>query len=233
MAEGRGPALGDLPAPSTDDVTPPVSPFTPAGLERLFGGIDVYLFDQLLRRRILPEHRVLDAGCGRGRNLPYLLQAGCDVCAVDRDPAAVAAVRALVRDLAPHLPPENTRVASLADLPFPDRRFDVVISCAVLHFAASERELDAELHEMWRVLAPGGLLWARLASSIGIEDRLRPLGEGRYELPDGTERFLVDEAFLLERTEALGATLLDPIKTANVQGRRCMTTWVLRKEGTG
>jgi hypothetical protein len=83
--------------------------------------------------------------------------------------------------------------------------------------------------EMWRVLAPGGLLWARLASNIGIEGGVVPLGSGRFSLPDGTDRFLVDEETLLAEIGRLGGTLVDPIKTTNVQGMRCMTTWVVRK----
>ena len=69
----------------------------------------------------------------------------------------------------------------------------------------------------------------RLASSIGIEHLITPTENGRYDLPDGSERFLVSEKTLIESTENLGARLLEPIKTTNVQNLRCMTTWVLYK----
>jgi tellurite methyltransferase len=82
---------------------------------------------------------------------------------------------------------------------------------------------------MWRVLAPGGLLFARLATSISIEDRLdAPVG--RVRLPDGSERFVVDEPTLLAISRSLGGRLLDPLKTTNVQHQRAMTTWVLGKQ---
>ncbi|HSG46373.1 MAG TPA: class I SAM-dependent methyltransferase [Longimicrobiales bacterium] len=197
-----------------------------------FGRIDIYLFDLLIRGVIRPGHRILDAGCGGGRNLHYLLREGFDVYAVDRDPEAVAAARAMAVRLAPDLVAEvDSRMvrAPVDALPFPDARFDVVLSSAVLHFADSPEHFRAMVDEMWRVLAPGGLLWARLASNIGIEDRVRPLGKGSYTLPDGTDRFLVDEALLLSLTEELGGTMVDPIKTTNVQGMRCMSTWVLRR----
>lgn len=197
-----------------------------------FGRMDIYLFDLLLRGVVRPGHRILDAGCGGGRNLQYLLKAGFDVHAVDRDATAVAAARELAARLTPAPSGEmNARFvqAAVDALPFPDARFDVVLSSAVLHFAGSPEHFRAMLEEMWRVLAPGGLLWARLASDIGIEDRVRPLGNGRYNLPDGTDRFLVNQALLLSETERLGGTLVDPIKTTNVQGIRCMTTWVVRK----
>ncbi len=49
---------------------------SPLNLQERFGGIDIYLFDQLMKGRIVPGMRVLDAGCGTGRNLAYLLQSG-------------------------------------------------------------------------------------------------------------------------------------------------------------
>jgi hypothetical protein len=82
--------------------------------------------------------------------------------------------------------------------------------------------------EMWRVLAPGGLFFARLATSIGLERHL-PSTIGRMQLPDGSMRFVVDERTLLDWTSRLGGTLADPLKTTNVQNMRCMTTWVVEK----
>ncbi len=202
-----------------------------AALRQAFGDIDIYLFDQLLRGRFDGVRTVLDAGCGGGRNLVWLLRGGYDVHAVDRDAAAVDRVRRLAAEFAPELPPENFRVAEVDALPFADATFDAVLSSAVLHFAADEAHWVRMVDEMWRVLRPGGLLFARLASSIGIDALVRPVGNGRYRLPDGSERFLVDEATLLARTEMLGGVLLDPIKTTNVQNLRAMTTWCLRKEG--
>jgi SAM-dependent methyltransferase len=194
-----------------------------------FGSIDIYVFDQLLRGRITPGMRVLDAGCGGGRNLVYLLANDFDVCGTDSDPAAVAAVRALASRLAPHLPEDRFRVEPVESMSFATASFDVVLSSAVLHFAADERQFDAMVREMWRVLAPGGLLFARLASSIGIADRVQPLGSGRFRLPDGSDRYLVDEASLVELTARLGGELLDPIKTTIVQDQRAMTTWVVAR----
>jgi SAM-dependent methyltransferase len=194
-----------------------------------FGDIDIYLFDQLLRGRIAPGMRVLDAGCGSGRNLVYLLSNGFDVAACDRDYAGVEMVRAMVSRLAPHLPGANFRVEAVEAMTFPDGCADVVISSAVLHFAEHEAQFDRMIDSMWRVLGPRGLLFCRLASSIGIEDRVQQVAGRRHRLPDGSERFLVDETMLLGLTARLGGVLLDPIKTTVVQDQRAMTTWILRK----
>lgn len=194
-----------------------------------FADIDIYLFDQLLRGRITPGMRVLDAGCGTGRNLVYLLKQGYDVAGCDRDPAAVETVRALASRLAPRIPAENFRVEAIERLTFPDASADVVLASAVLHFASGDHQFEAMVTGLWRVLARGGLLFARLASSIGIENQVEAVSGRRFRLPDGTERYLVDEPLLMDLTARLGGELLDPIKTTVVQGQRSMTTWVVRK----
>ncbi len=203
-----------------------------ADLQEQFGPIDIYLFDQLLRGRIVPGMRVLDAGCGYGRNLVYLLREGFEVSGVDEDPRAIAETRRLAATLAPGLPADNFRVEKIEKMSFPAAFADVVLSSAVLHFAAGDAEFDAMLRDTWRVLKPGGLFFCRLASSIGMEHRVHRLSGRRFLLPDGSERYLVDEELLLRLTEELGGRLLDPLKTTVVQDQRCMTTWVVRKNST-
>jgi SAM-dependent methyltransferase len=204
----------------------------PIDLPELCGPIDVYLFDQLLRGRIAPGMSILDAGCGGGRNLVFLLRQGYEVFALDENPGAVQAVRDLARRLAPRLPAENFRCERLETNGFPDHAADVVISSAVLHFARDEAHFRAMLLGSWRLLKPGGLFFCRLASSIGMAGFAQaavPLGDRRFRLPDGSERFLVDQPYLLEWTAELGGSLVDPLKTTVVQEQRSMTTWVVRK----
>ncbi len=194
-----------------------------------FGGIDIYLFDQLLRGRIPPGVTVLDAVCGAGRNLVYFLREGYRVLGADVDPEAVASVRRLAAQLAPETPADAFRVEPVEAMSFPDGAADVVVSSAVLHFARDEAHFWAMLEGAWRVLRPGGLFFCRLAGIAGQEQAARALGKGRYALPDGTERFLADEPLLRRATHVLGGELLDPLKTTVVHGQRSMTTWVVRR----
>ena len=198
-------------------------------LPSLFGQIDIYLFDQILRGRIRPPMSVLDAGCGGGRNLVYLLGEGFEVYAFDAAPDAVAAARSLFASLAPELPESNLRQESIESNSFPDAAADVVISSAVLHFARDERDFRGMLDGSWRLVKRGGFLFCRLASSIGMESRVVSLGDRRFRLPDGSSRYLVDEPYLLDLTGEMGGRLLDPLKTTVVQDQRCMTTWVVEK----
>ncbi|HUQ89426.1 MAG TPA: class I SAM-dependent methyltransferase [Vicinamibacterales bacterium] len=223
-------------------------------LQEQFGNIDIYVFDQLLRGRIAsasaaagryggtppklaenplaseggPGVRVFDAGCGNGRNLVYFLREGYDVFANDADANAIDQVRALAASLAPGRT-FDFRVEPIEATSFPDGHADVLIANAVLHFARDAGHFESMLRQMWRVLKPGGVFFARLASTIGIESQVVALGHSRFRLPDGSDRFLIDAAAIEGWTRALGGTLIDPIKTTVVHDQRSMTTWVARK----
>ena len=200
--------------------------------EDQFGQIDIYLFDQLLRGRIAPGMRIFDAGCGYGRNLVYFLREGYEVFGADSNPQAVESARELAALFAPTLPRDHFRVEAIEQLSFPTAFADIVLSSAVLHFARGDDHFRAMLQGTWRVLAPGGLFFCRLASSIGMEARIERIAGRRFLLPDGSERYLVDEAMLLALTHELGGQLADPLKTTVVQNQRSMTTWVVRKSLT-
>jgi len=202
---------------------------TQINLQDLFGNIDVYLFDQLLKGRITPGMSVLDAGCGGGRNLIFFLRSGFDVCTVDQSGAAISQIRSLAHSLSPHLPAENFRVELVERMSFRNDQFDVVLSSAVLHFARDEDHWLTMVRELWRVLRPGGIFFARLASTVGIQDQLEHVAGRRYQLPDGSERFLVDFELLDQTTEALGGEWLEPFKTVVVHNMRSMSNWCLRK----
>jgi 2-polyprenyl-3-methyl-5-hydroxy-6-metoxy-1,4-benzoquinol methylase len=198
-------------------------------LRQQFGQIDIYLFDQLLRGRISPGMRILDAGCGDGRNLVYLLREGYEVFGADANPAAIDNVRGLASQLAPSAPAANFRAETVEAMSFPDAWAEIVLSSAVLHFARDDDHFGAMLTGTWRTLKPGGMLFCRLASSIGIERQVQRIRGRRFLLPDSSERYLVDAAILNNFTEKLGGNLLDPLKTTIVQNQRAMTTWVVRK----
>ena len=203
-------------------------------LQEQFGQIDIYLFDQILRSNISPGMRVVDAGCGGGRNIQYLLRAGYEVFGVDTDPAAVEAVRKMASELAPALPAGNFQVSGVEAMPFTDEFADVVVCHSVLHFARDETQLEWMVRGLWRVLLPGGLLFCRLASTIGAVEGMafKPVGSRRFRMSHGPVWLLVDEALLMKLTGDLGGELIDPLKTTVVQGQRCMTTWVLKKKET-
>jgi len=200
-------------------------------LQPLFGQIDIYLFDQVLRGRLQKDMAILDAGCGGGRNLVYLMQSGYDVWAVDQDERAIRQVVSIASQLAPDIPGDRFAVAPVEAMPFPDATFDFVICNAVLHFARDEAHFRAMIAEIARVLRPGGILFTRLMSTHGVESLVQPIGNRRHVMPGGAEAFLVDEKLLREMTtDVLKGELMDPLKSTIVHGERTMSTWVVRRK---
>jgi len=193
------------------------------------GPIDIHLLDLIHKGRLVGRSRVLDAGCGSGRNLVYLLRTGYEVRGVDPDPDRLGHARAIAAELRPDLPPENFVEATIEECGLEEEWADLVISNAVLHFADDAAHFGRMLSATWSHVRPGGLLFCRLATTIGIEEGVIPRGGGRYLLPDASERFLVDLPALLDWTERLGGALVEPIKSTSVQGLRVMTTWVMER----
>jgi tellurite methyltransferase len=198
-------------------------------LQEQFGNIDIYLFDQLLKGRVAPGMRIVDAGCGGGRNLIYLLREGYEVYGADMDEQSIERLQSFAKKFAPALPSSNFRAERVEQMSFEDGFADVVISNAVLHLASDDTQFEAMLQGSWRVLRPGGLLFCRVATTIGMEDRFVHIQGRRFRSPDGAERYLLDEKLLNAITERLNGELIEPLKTTVVQNQRAMTTWVLRK----
>jgi SAM-dependent methyltransferase len=203
---------------------------TAMNIQEQFGQIDIYVFDQILRGNIAPGMRILDAGCGYGRNLVHLLREGCEVFAIDASEEAVEHVRSLASQLAPNLPATNFRISPIEKMDLPDDFADVVLCNSVLHFARDDAHFLAMISELWRVLRPGGLFFCRLGSRIGMN--FEHLRGNIFRINDGAEWFLVDEGTLMNLTDRMNAVMVDPLKTTIVQDYRCMTTWVLRKRLT-
>ena len=198
-------------------------------LNEQFGSIDIYLFDQLLGGRLQPGMSLLDAGCGGGRNLVYFLRNGFKVYGVDQSATAIVQAKSLATELLNDIESDQFRVENVDRMSFSNETFDVVVSSAVLHFANDEEHWQAMVSEMWRVLKPGGIFFARLASTVGIEDQIQPINGRRYHLPDGSDRFLVDFEMLDKTTKSLGGEWLEPFKTVVVHNLRSMSNWCLRK----
>lgn len=198
-------------------------------LQSEFGNIDIYLFDQILKGRVDHNQKILDVGCGYGRNLFYFLKNGYECFGVDENEAAIQKTQNLAKLLLSKSKQENFHIEKVEKMSFADTSFQFVICNAVLHFAKNKSHFEKMLFEIWRVLDFGGILFVRLASDIGIETLIKPLGNKIFLLPDGSKRFLVTQEMILNYTQKLNAKLLEPIKTTNVQNLRCMTTWILQK----
>ncbi len=97
----------------------------------------------------LKGKKLLDAGCGSGRNTIRLFRLGADITAVDIS-------EGMLKVLKRKKPQIKTVQADVRDLPFDEKSFDIVVSNLVLvHLKYPEEGID----EFYRVLKDGGELF--------------------------------------------------------------------------
>jgi SAM-dependent methyltransferase len=198
-----------------------------SSVNRYFGNLELYLLDQILKKRFHPGMNILDAGSGEGRNITYFLRAGFKVYAIDKDPAAIRGLQFVAASLRPDLSREHFQVADLTHLPYPDRYFDLIICCGVLHHAENEDQFYAMFDELVRCSTAQGILFVNMSSKIGAEEQLLSQGSGRYLFPDGTLHFLLTSKLVEELKARYTLQFIEPLKTVNTGGIRCSSILVL------
>ena len=194
-------------------------------IQTQLGQTDIYLIDQIMKGRYKPDDIILDAGCGSGRNMHWFLQNNFNITGIDINEAAIQELKDKypgLRNTFSVLPVENTG--------FADNRFDHIICSAVLHFVNSTTQFKSMLNELVRVLKPGGSLFIRMTSDIGIEDKVELIADGVYVIPDGSTRFLLTRQLLAGCMQQNKLSFIEPIKTTNVDDVRCMSTLLLQKK---
>ena len=192
-------------------------------------GMDLSLFDQLLKGRFIPGSNVLDAGFGGGRNSYWFINNGFDVFGVDqKEEAATSMQQKLAQQ---QINGDQFIVGDLNNLPYATNAFDIIICNAVLHFATSNEHFHQMFAELVRVLSATGILFIRMTSNIGIADKLDLGNKGVFLLPDGSHRFLLTQKILRGLLQTHQLQFVDPLKTVNVNDIRCMSTLILTKTG--
>ncbi len=194
-------------------------------IKNLLGQTDIYLLDQIMKGRYAEHDKIIDIGCGPGRNMHWFLQNEFDTYAIDTNEELINQLKISY----PHLPADRFQVASVEKIPFADNYFDHVICIAVLHFATSTKHFKEMLAEVVRIVKPGGSMLFRIAANIGFEDKIELVSEGVYTIPDGSQRFLLHKKLLADCMQENNLSFLEPFKTVNVNDLRCMSTLVLQK----
>lgn len=200
-------------------------------LNALLGNIDIYLLDQILKGRFKKDMKILDAGCGEGRNCIYFLNQGYQIFGADANPIAIQMARVYAQTIQKDFDIYRFQKGNVEDMPFHNGAFDAILSSAVLHFAISENHFFQMMDEMMRVLKPGGVFFLRMCTDAGnILSNSPNLGEGVYLLPDGSERFVMTEKLEEQMVNRYQLEYLEPAKSVLVHGQRSMGVFVLRKK---
>ncbi|MCK5210932.1 MAG: class I SAM-dependent methyltransferase, partial [Cyclobacteriaceae bacterium] len=133
-------------------------------LNHLLGNIDIYLLDQILKGRFQKHFKILDAGCGEGRNLIYFVRNGYKVYGIDKDEDSIQMLKYLIKSINKDYPLDRFTAGKVKDMPFANHEFDAIISSAVLHFAEDNDHFINMFSELDRVLKPEGILFVRMAT---------------------------------------------------------------------
>jgi len=193
-------------------------------LKDTVGNIDIYLFDQILKERYSLQDNILDAGCGTGRNIHWFYHNKFNIYGIDKDSKSIEYIKGVYPKLK-----DNFTVSDLETIPFKHCFFDHIISNAVLHFAKNTSHFEKMFAELIRVLKVNGSLFIRMTSDIGIENNVMEISEGVYDIPDGSIRFLITKEYIHQLMTKYHLSFIEPVKTVNVNDKRCMTTLVLKK----
>ncbi len=112
--------------------------------------------------RLLPSGRILDIGCGNGREALLFRNAGYQYTGVDLSAGMLTEARKLD-------PGATLARASMYELPFPDHSFDGVWNCCTI-FHAPKSRVGMALKEMVRVAKPGAPVF--LAIKEGVDEQM-------------------------------------------------------------
>ena len=196
-----------------------------SNIKDLIAKTDIYLIDQIVKDRYQTSETILDAGCGSGRNLHWFYHNNFKIYGIDQNETQIEDLKKKYSKQKDHF-----SVSSLEKMEFKVEFFNHIICNAVLHFAKNKAHFKTMFSELLRVLKPKGSLFIRVASNIGIEDKIFPISEGVFKLPDGTTRFLLTKTLFSELQKEFQFKMLETFKTVNVNDLRSMTTLVIQKE---
>lgn len=198
-------------------------------INNLFGDMDLYLMDQLLKGAF-PGGSVLDIGFGQGRNLVFFIQQGLTTYGIEKDSNAVTLLEYFLKSLKIANPPSLLHGDAMA-LPYEDDKFDLVISTRTFHFLENLSAFWKAWQEIRRTLKPGGLLYFSMNSLIGIPSDELPEAKqnGIFRFEDGSEELLLTPEILKEIALMDCYEPVELAKTVHIEGVRSESILVLRK----
>ena len=199
-------------------------------LNNELGNIDLYWLDFILKGYMSENAKVLDAGCGEGRNLTYCLKNGMDVFGIDQNPEAIQLLKLIAKQYKIEDIEARFQVMKLDKILFPDRTFDVIICSAVLHFAKSLEHFKRMLSEFVRLLKPGGKIFIRTMTDHYLAEGVTEIEPNIYQFPNEQIRFVVNAYSLLKELNEVNLELIEPFKEVVVQNRHTMGTFMLQKQ---
>lgn len=198
-------------------------------LNEELGNIDLYWLDFILKGYLAVDAKILDAGCGEGRNLMYCLKNDMDVFGIDQNPEAINFLKLIARRYQLADLDARFQVMKLDKILFPPEAFDVVICSAVLHFAKNTEHFNTMISELVRLLKPGGKIFIRTMTDRFLPEKVMENEKGLYQFPGEQIRYIVSAKLFCSELKSYGLSLIEPYKEVVVEDRHAMGTFMLQK----
>jgi len=187
------------------------------------------LIDQILKNRFHKQMRILDAGCGEGRNMVYFIKNDFKIYGIDANADAIRMAKLYCKSLNKTFEVENIQNLAIEQNPFPNQFFDAIICINVLHSAKNQNDFFRWLGHLIRMLNSGGFLLLSLQSQIGVsQNHQQSDPHSRNNL--GNENFyLLTENVLKEILKLDNLKTIENTKTILIDDNKSHTYLFLEK----
>jgi len=185
-------------------------------LNKELGNADLFLIDQILKGSFHPGMRILDAGCGEGRNMIYFVRNNFSIYGIDPDPVKVSMAKLIARSSNKNFTIENILVSSIEDNPFPNEFFDVVLCINVLHSANDSEHFMRLLEAQIRILKRGGLFYISMESDMEGKSKCEKIAPRKGALADRVSLRMTSDLF--NRILSLNSLIKnEPVRTLHIE----------------
>lgn len=198
-------------------------------LNKELGNADLLLIDQILKGRFQPDARILDAGCGEGRNMVYFVNNHFPVYGLDQNPEMVTMARLIARSINKNYTVENIIQGTIEKNPFPATFFDVVLCINVLHAARDTDHFFEMVESLLKVLRKGGGLYIGMASISPAGEECITSSSRKNNESDTPVKILMNEDLMRRLLELKTIEKDGPAQFHQIEGSICMTGIWFRK----
>lgn len=127
--------------------------------------------------KVIPSRakkKVLDLGCGAGRNTKMLIKLGFDTFSCDKYKKMVEETRKQIKKFN-KANSHKVLICDMSELPYQNSFFDLILCHGVFHNASSIKDFRKAVSECSRVLKPGGRLCFNFFTSKYIAEDFREI----------------------------------------------------------